>query len=144
MLAATDTQIAIGDISADKTTAQWKAVSDSMEGADILCVVTSAVPVLLKRSLAKMLFRKLTFRDVGRPEFKWSTLEGNPENVDYHGQLKQFDAAVEADIKKVVLCSSMGGTQDDNFLNTIGKQVSVCESPALTASILGINRNNIN
>jgi hypothetical protein len=119
---ATDSQVVIGDISADASSPEWSAVSDSLKGAEVLCVVTSAVPVLLKRSLAKMMLRKLTRREVGRPEFKWSTPSGTPENVDYEGQVKQFDAAVAANVKKVVVCSSMGGTQDDNFLNTIGRQ----------------------
>lgn len=108
---ASDSQVIIGDISADASSSEWTAVSESLEGAEILCVVTSAVPVLLKRSLAKMMFRKLTRREVGRPEFKWSTPTGTPENVDYEGQVKQFDAAVAAGVKKIVVCSSMGGTQ---------------------------------
>ena len=34
----------------------------------------------------------------------------------------QIDAAKAAGVKKFVFISSMGGTQPDNFLNSIGKQ----------------------
>ena len=40
--------------------------------------------------------------------------------VDWQGQKNQIDAAKTAGVKRVVLCSSMGGTQPENFLNTIG------------------------
>lgn len=43
-----------------------------------------------------------------------------PERVDFEAQVKQIDAAKAAGVKRVVLCSSMGGTQVDNFLNTMG------------------------
>jgi hypothetical protein len=42
--------------------------------------------------------------------------------VDYVGAKLQIDAAKAAGVKKFVFLSSMGGTQPDNFLNTIGKQ----------------------
>ncbi|GMI07398.1 hypothetical protein TrVE_jg13742 [Triparma verrucosa] len=115
---ANEDQVIIGDIcsSDEKEIAGW------MTDADALVVATSAVPVLKKRSLVKMLAKKLTFQNVGKPEFKWSAPDGFPENVDYKGQLKQFDAAVSAGVKRIVVCSSMGGTQEDNFLNSIGKQ----------------------
>jgi len=115
---ATNDQIIIGDIcsSDESETAGW------MTDADALVVATSAVPVLKKRSLVKMLAKKFTFQKVGRPEFRWIAPDGFPENVDYKGHLKQFDAAVSAGVKRIVVCSSMGGTQADNFLNSIGKQ----------------------
>ena len=40
--------------------------------------------------------------------------------MDWLWQKAQIDAAVAAGVKKVVLVSSMGGTQIDNFLNTMG------------------------
>ena len=43
-----------------------------------------------------------------------------PPQVDWLWQKAQIDAAVAAGVKKVVLVSSMGGTQIDNFLNTMG------------------------
>ena len=41
----------------------------------------------------------------------------------------QIDAAKAADVKRFVFVSSMGGTQPDNFLNSIGRQE---QSPAPT------------
>jgi len=40
--------------------------------------------------------------------------------VDYHGQLSQFEAARIAGVARVVLISSMGGTQPRHPLNAIG------------------------
>jgi uncharacterized protein YbjT (DUF2867 family) len=40
--------------------------------------------------------------------------------VDWQGQRRQIDAAKAAGVKRVVLIGSMGGTQKDNFLNTMG------------------------
>lgn len=40
--------------------------------------------------------------------------------IDWLGQKAQIEAAKAAGIKKVVIVSSMGGTDRDNFLNTIG------------------------
>ncbi|GMI31733.1 hypothetical protein TeGR_g5439, partial [Tetraparma gracilis] len=45
-----------------------------------------------------------------------------PEKVDWEAQKSQFDLAKAAGVKHVVLVSSMGGTQPDNFLNSIGKK----------------------
>jgi nucleoside-diphosphate-sugar epimerase len=43
-----------------------------------------------------------------------------PVQIDWLGQKAQIEAAKAAGIKKVVIVSSMGGTDRDNFLNTIG------------------------
>ena len=41
-----------------------------------------------------------------------------PKDVDYEGQLVQFDAAKKSGVvKHIVLVSSMGGTKPDHFLN---------------------------
>ncbi len=95
----------------------------AMMGCDALVVCTSAVPIIKKRTLAKLLAKKLLrYKDVGRPEFRWGGGDkGCPEEVDYFGQMRQFDAAVSVGVKKIILVSSMGGTQPENFLNTIGK-----------------------
>ena len=77
-----------------------------------------------------MLAKKLTFQNVGKPEFKWSAPDGFPENVDYKGQLKQFDAAVSAGVKRIVVCSSMGGARSEV------RALALC-SLLITASLLG-------
>jgi uncharacterized protein YbjT (DUF2867 family) len=40
--------------------------------------------------------------------------------VDWEGQKLQIDAAKKAGVRKVVLISSMGGTDPHHFLNEIG------------------------
>ena len=40
--------------------------------------------------------------------------------IDWLGQKAQIDAAKEAGVKKVVLISSMGGTDESNPLNKLG------------------------
>ena len=88
---------------------------------DALLIATSAVPQIKKRSIAKVLLLKLIpFVKGGRPEFRFRP-GGTPEEVDWVGQKAQIDAAKEAGVKHVVICSSMGGTQPQNFLNTIGQ-----------------------
>ena len=52
---------------------------------------------------------------------------GTPEEVDWLGAKTQIDAAKAAGVKRFVFVSSMGGTQPDNFLNSIGRQE---QSPA--------------
>ena len=47
-------------------------------------------------------------------------LEWRSSQVDWLGQKHQIDAAVQAGIRKVVLISSMGGTDLDNNLNKLG------------------------
>lgn len=42
--------------------------------------------------------------------------------VDWMGAKALIDAAKAAGVKHFVYVGSMGGTQPDNFLNTIGKQ----------------------
>lgn len=83
----------------------------------ILC--TSAVPQINYFSLAKSLVFKV-FKKVVRPTFTFPN--GDPYNVDWLGAKYQIDSARKAGVKQFVFLSSMGGTQPDNFLNTIGKK----------------------
>lgn len=55
------------------------------------------------------------------PEFTWKDKQ-NPEAADWQGQKAQIDAAKAAGVTRVVLVSSMGGTQPDNRLNKLGEQ----------------------
>ncbi len=88
---------------------------------DALLIATSASPQISKRSLVKVLLGKLLRKKGLRPSFKFRA-GGTPEEVDWLGQKAQIDAAVKAGVSKVVVCSSMGGTQPDNFLNSIGRR----------------------
>ena len=87
--------------------------------ADSLILCTSAVPKIKIFSLIKTIIWKL-FGQVSRPEF-YFLKNGDPYNVDWLGAKNQIDAAKRAGVKQFVFVSSMGGTQPDNFLNTIGK-----------------------
>lgn len=42
--------------------------------------------------------------------------------MDWLGAKNQIDAAIEAGVSRFVFVSSMGGTQPENFLNTIGRR----------------------
>ena len=94
-----------------------------MQGCDTVILCTSAVPKIKPLSIAKVMFKKMILRskDAGRPRFRFSP-GGTPQEVDWMGSKLQIDAAVAAGVRKFVLISSMGGTQPDNFLNSIGKQ----------------------
>lgn len=96
-------------------------LDEAMKGCEAVILCTSAVPQIKPWSVVKVLWKKLTRGPPGRPEFKFAAA-GTPEEVDWLGAKNQIDAAVRAGVKKFVMCSSMGGTQPDNFLNTIGKR----------------------
>ena len=84
----------------------------------ILC--TSAVPKIKIWSILKVLLFKLLRRSA-RPSFRFIE-NGDPYHVDYLGAINQFKASQAAGIDHVVVVSSMGGTQPQNFLNTIGRK----------------------
>ncbi|EOD34154.1 hypothetical protein EMIHUDRAFT_429362 [Emiliania huxleyi CCMP1516] len=89
------------------------ALAAAMAGCDSVVLCTSAVPQILPFSIAKP----------GRPKFKFAP-GGTPEEVDWLGAKLQIDAAKAAGVKRFVFVSSMGGTQPDNFLNSIGERKS--------------------
>jgi uncharacterized protein YbjT (DUF2867 family) len=97
------------------------ALKAALAGADALVVATSAVPQIKKRSIVKLLLAKVFKRAGVRPEFRWKGGDaGIPEKVDWEGQRVQFEAALAAGVRRVVLVSSMGVTQPENMLNKIG------------------------
>lgn len=98
-----------------KLTADFKAAN-----AEKLILCTSAVPKIKVRSIIKTLLFKLIRRQGGRPEFRFIA-NGDPYHVDFLGASNQFKAAQEASLDQVVVVGSMGGTQPENFLNSIGK-----------------------
>jgi len=101
-----------------------KGLSD----AEAMIICTSAVPKLRKRSLVKALLKvplniisrkkAFQFREV---QFKYAQGQ-HPEMVDYLGQVAQIDLAKKLGISHVVLVSSMGVTNPDDFLNSLGKE----------------------
>ena len=99
------------------------ALEEVMVGCDAVVLCTSAVPKIKIWSLLKVLVKKsiLRSKDPGRPEFSFPE-GGTPEEVDWLGAQKQMDAASKCGVKHFVMVSSMGATQPENFLNTIGRR----------------------
>jgi len=95
--------------------------------AKAMIICTSAVPILRKRSVIKALLKipinilsrkkAFQFREV---QFRYGA-DLYPEKVDYLGQVAQIDLAKRLGISHIVLVSSMGVTNPDDFLNSIGK-----------------------
>jgi hypothetical protein len=113
---ASDDQIVIGDILADNGK---EMLSSAMEGSHRLVICTSAVPKIKPFSLIPVILAKIFRKEGVRPKFTFK--EGQmPEQIDWIGQKLQVDVAKEKGVEKVVVVGSMGGTQKDNFLNTIG------------------------
>lgn len=99
-----------------------------LRGMDAMIVCTSAVPRVSRISLAGAILkspwnilRRRPPVDFRKLRFKWK-YGGYPEVVDYHGQVAQFELAKKLGLQKVVVISSMGGTNPDNFLNSVGKK----------------------
>jgi nucleoside-diphosphate-sugar epimerase len=94
---------------ADVTDAE--AMMSAIKGCDALIIGTSAKPV---PSAEKD-------EATGRPIFGFPN--GQPEQVDWLGQKTQIDAAKASGKEThVVICSSMGGTDPSNMLNSIGRE----------------------
>jgi len=99
----------------------------ALNEADAMIICTSAVPKISKSSVLKQFLKipvnlirgKKSF-DVRALQFSYPPQQ-HPEKVDYDGQVSQIDLAKKCGIGQVILVSSMGGTDPDNFLNSIGK-----------------------
>jgi len=113
---AIDSQIVVGDILGSNGGA---VLDKAMAGADSLVIATSAVPKIKPLSLIPVILAKITGKEGVRPKFTFKE-DQMPEQVDWIGQKMQIDSAKKNGVRKVVLVGSMGGTQKDNFLNTIG------------------------
>ncbi|CAI9783258.1 unnamed protein product [Fraxinus pennsylvanica] len=87
-----------------------ESIAPAIQGIDALIILTSAVPKM-----------KPGFDPAkgGRPEFYFED-GANPEQVDWIGQKNQIDAAKAAGVKQIVLVGSMGGTDLNNPLNSLG------------------------
>jgi len=113
---ATSDEVIVADI------ADEKSLAAAMSGCDAVVLCTSAVPAIKPLSLMKTMATKfLPFVKTSRPAFKFPK-NGTPEEVDWLGAKKQIDAAKAAGVKQFVFVSSMGGTNPDNFLNSIGRR----------------------
>lgn len=106
-------QVVVADIK------EKKSLQTAFAGIHACVLCTSATPKISFFSLIKVFIFKL-FGKSARPSFTFPN--GDPYEVDWLGARNQIDAAKSAGAKQFVFVSSMGGTQPENFLNTIGKR----------------------
>lgn len=97
-----DKDVYVGDISQPNT------LQEAMQDSDKLVIVTSAVPKMKQKPAEGQ-----------RPEMYFEE-GGMPETVDWLGQKTQIDLAKEAGVKQIVIVGSMGGTDENHMLNSIG------------------------
>jgi uncharacterized protein YbjT (DUF2867 family) len=84
------------------------SLEKAMLGCQALVILTSAVPKL-----------KTPPKPNQRLEFEFEA-QGMPEQVDWLGQKNQIDVAKSAGIEHIVLVGSMGGTNENHPLNSLG------------------------
>ncbi len=83
-------------------------IESAIAGCDALVILTSASPKMVAPP-----------SEGNPPKFAYDP-EGMPEQVDYHGQVNQIEAAKQAGVKQIVLVGSMGGTDPNHMLNRMG------------------------
>lgn len=84
------------------------ALEAALVGCQALVILTSAVPQM-----------KGVPQPGQRPEFAFP--EGEmPAAIDYEGQVHQIEAAKAAGVQHIVLVGSMGGTNENHPLNSLG------------------------
>ncbi|KAK2657852.1 hypothetical protein Ddye_010904 [Dipteronia dyeriana] len=86
------------------------SIIPAIQGLDALIILTSAVPTMKSGYDPSQ---------GGRPEFYFED-GAYPEQVDWIGQKNQIDAAKAAGVKQIVLVGSMGGTNLNHPLNSLG------------------------
>lgn len=84
------------------------SLKTALKGRDALVILTSSIPKM-----------KTPPQEGKRPEFTFDPGE-MPEQIDWIGQKNQIDVAVELNIKHIVLVGSMGGTNPNHPLNSLG------------------------
>uniref|UniRef100_A0A7C8YC66 NAD(P)-binding domain-containing protein n=2 Tax=Opuntia streptacantha TaxID=393608 RepID=A0A7C8YC66_OPUST len=85
------------------------SIAPAIQGADVLIILTSAVPKMKPGSNPAK----------ERPEFYFE--EGAyPEQIDWLGHKNEIDVAKAAGVKQIVLVGSMGGTNPNHPLNALG------------------------
>jgi len=123
-LAVLANSVAVVDVAAAGRAAERGEAPDpdlaaALKGCDALVIATSGVPEIKKRSIAWMMIAKAIGKKGVRPSFRWKAGQ-EPRLVDWFGQKAQIDAALASGtIKRVVIVSSMGGTDTENMLNKI-------------------------
>eukprot|EP00775_Hariotina_reticulata_P010885 gene10885-11039_t len=113
-----DLAAAVASAEEGKANPSLDNLSSALKDAQVLIIATSGVPQVKYTSLLGVIAGRLVGRK-SMPSFTWKKGE-TPEQVDWLGQKLQIDAAKEAGVKQVILISSMGGTDPNHFLNTMG------------------------
>ena len=95
-------------------TSENNSVLDSiLQGCDAIMICTSAKPAPTGE----------VNEETKRPKFGFPN--GQPELVDWIGQRNLIDAAKRVNKNMhIIICSSMGGTNPNNSLNNLGKEVT--------------------
>jgi len=130
MLALPDEYKPVGLVRTEESRAALLEETNSPEDSVVVCDITSAedcaklpkFDALIIGSSAKPApTGEMT--EAGRPVFGFPN--GQPEEVDWIGQKNQIDAAIKCGKDThVVICSSMGGTDPEHMLNSIGKSTA--------------------
>ena len=95
-------------------------VADVTDAAQIAAAIVGCEALIIGTS-AKPAPSGATDPTTGRPIFTYP--KGSPEEVDWLGQKAQIDAAKACGPSThVIICSSMGGTDPSNMLNTLGRE----------------------
>ena len=97
-----ESQIIVADI------CDTDSIQQACEGMDAIIICTSATVAPTGEMTPE-----------GTPKFGFPN--GQPEQVDWIGQKNQIDAAKHSGTSHVVICSSMGGTDPENRLNSFGR-----------------------
>lgn len=95
--------VVVGDIK------DRESVDQAIAGCQALVILSSSIPVMKKPPQPGQ-----------RPEFEFPPGQ-TPEDIDYNAQKTLIDAAVAAGIEHIVQIGSMGGTDENHYLNTLGK-----------------------
>lgn len=102
-------QVVVVNVGADDDDQTMAGLAAALAGCAALVIATSA----------KVKPTEGTNPKTGRPNMGFP--DGQPYTVDWLGQRRQIDAARKAGVEHVVICSSMGGTDPNNMLNTFGR-----------------------
>lgn len=96
------------------------AAASAMEGIDVLVVLSSATPKMNYFKMMGQLCRKLCCQTMTMGHAIEYQPGGYPKEVDWEGAKAAIDAAKAAGVKHVIQVGSMGGTNPNHFLNTMG------------------------
>jgi len=88
----------------------FNKLAEDFKGLDALIIATSAKPAPTGEINP----------ETNRPVFGFPN--GEPKVADWESQKQQIDAAIQAGIKHIVICGSMGGTNANHPLNMLGKK----------------------